>query len=229
MLRMVPPPPFARGRMVPPLTLNPDRMKRSGLLACFTLASGPGCHFVHPGYGSYESEGGGTPADAKSFRAAPCGVARADRSALTCRRSAAALAVGAFAPLAQFQARLPGTRLLPQRFFARRALPVPACPSPVEHPTRRPIGPAGMMPRTARARLASPHASTALRSTLRHAFRKASLGERRFFECNRNRDIRQWKRDGRRCLIPPPSSVKRPPSSTLRIMRDDFPRLRSAP
>ena len=41
---------------------------------------------------------------------APRDAARAERSALACRRSTTALAVGALAPWAQLQARLPGTQ-----------------------------------------------------------------------------------------------------------------------
>jgi hypothetical protein len=69
--------------------------------------------------------------------------ARVQRDALACRRSTTALAVGAFAPWAQLQARLPGTwreRIVLSSYSpqpggerlraAKRALPAPACPSP---------------------------------------------------------------------------------------------------
>jgi len=75
---------------------------------------------------------------------ASCDAARIRKDALACRRSTAALTVGALARSAQLQARFPGTwqdvrpctgaptggrrpRAIP------RALPAPACPSPGKH------------------------------------------------------------------------------------------------
>jgi hypothetical protein len=85
-------------------------------------------------------------------------AARVQRDALACRRSAAALAVGAFARWAQLQARLPGTwreRIVlsssPQPggerlSAAKRALPAPACPSPGNAPPGPVVMPVSMMP-----------------------------------------------------------------------------------
>jgi len=44
--------------------------------------------------------------------------------------------------------------------FARRALPVPACPSPVDAPHRPAVVPVGMMPEAARERIVTPPAGT---------------------------------------------------------------------
>jgi len=84
-----------------------------------------------------------------------------------------ALTGGAFARSAQLQARLPGTRqdvrsetLHPtggeRPRAAKRALPAPACPSPVAAPHGPVVVPASMMPGAAPARVASPRGSTAL-------------------------------------------------------------------
>ena len=67
---------------------------------------------------------------------------------------------GAFAPFAQLQARLPGTRS--QDALAGRALPVPTCPSPGNAPPAPAVVPASMMPEAARERIANPRAGTAL-------------------------------------------------------------------
>ena len=67
---------------------------------------------------------------------------------------------GAFAPFAQLQARLPGTRS--QDALAGRALPVPPCPSPENAPPAPAVVPASVMPEAARERIANPHAGTAL-------------------------------------------------------------------
>ena len=79
------------------------------------------------------------------------------------RRSTTALTVGALAPSAQLQARLPGTRQdassckpTPtgerRRCAVTRALPAPACPSPGNAPPRPAVVPVRMMPETARER-----------------------------------------------------------------------------
>jgi hypothetical protein len=86
--------------------------------------------------------------------------------ALAYRRSTAVLAVRAFGPWAQLQARLPGTwqdvrsgTVAPtgeQRSRAlTRALPAPACPSPGNAPPGPVIVPVSMMPEVARVRSVS--------------------------------------------------------------------------
>ena len=76
---------------------------------------------------------------------------------------------GAFAPFAQLQARLPGTRS--QDVLAGRALPVPPCPSPENAPPAPAVVPASMMPEAARVRGANPPAGTALAPPSRIASR----------------------------------------------------------
>ena len=76
---------------------------------------------------------------------------------------------GAFAPFAQLQARLPGTRS--QDALAGRALPVPTCPSPENAPPAPAVVPASMMPEAARVRGANPPAGTALAPPSRIASR----------------------------------------------------------
>ncbi len=96
--------------------------------------------------------------------------------ALAYRRSTTALAVRAFGPWAQLQARLPGTwqdvrsgTVAPtgeQRSCAlTRALPAPACPSPGNAPPGPVIVPVSMMPEAARERSVSfrPRAPHSLR------------------------------------------------------------------
>ena len=97
---------------------------------------------------------------------ASCDAARIRKDALACRRSTAALTVGALARSAQLQARFPGTRrdvrpctgaptgrrrprVLP------RALSAPACPSPGKAPPGPVVVPANMMPEAARERIVS--------------------------------------------------------------------------
>jgi hypothetical protein len=86
--------------------------------------------------------------------------------ALAYRRSTTALAVWAFGPWAQLQARLPGTwqdvrsgTVAPtgeQRSCAlTRALPAPACPSPGNAPPGPVVVPVSMMPEAARVRSVS--------------------------------------------------------------------------
>ena len=88
---------------------------------------------------------------------------------------------GAFAPFAQLQARLPGTRS--QDALAGRALPVPPCPSPENAPPAPAVVPASMMPEAARVRGANPPAGTALAPPSRIASRTRPT-RARFGACN---------------------------------------------
>ncbi len=101
---------------------------------------------------------------------------------------------GAFAPFAQLQARLPGTRRKrivlsssPQPGgerlrAAKRALPAPACPSPGNAPPGPVVMPVSMMPEAARERTVSfrPRAPHSLRIG-EYPRPKASVDERDFY------------------------------------------------
>ena len=113
--------------------------------------------------------------------------------ALAYRRSTTALAVRAFGPWAQLQARLPGTwqdassckRTPTGEHGLRvltRALPAPACPSPGNAPPGPVVVPVSMMPEAARVR------SVSFRARAPHSLRfreyprpKASFTERDSF------------------------------------------------
>src|SRR5437764_569717 len=73
-----------------------------------------------------------------------------------------------------------------------RALPAPACPSParIAHPSR---SARGLMPKAARARVASPPAGAALVRAIRDCLpdRVRTMGD----ACNHNGDNCQWERD----------------------------------
>ena len=93
-------------------------------------------------------------------RANKCCHLACARGALVYRRSTAALARG-LSPLSL--SSRPG--LLGrgrEHVFARRALPAPSCPSPVEAPHAPAVVPESMMPKAARERGANPPAGAAL-------------------------------------------------------------------
>jgi hypothetical protein len=137
------------------------------------LFAKPGFRFVPSGL-RIKTKGSGTPKDAYVQPLHPAGAARAWRSALACRRSATALTRRALAHWARLQARLPGTwqeRAILEKLHpiggegpraVTRALPAPACPSPVAAPHAPAVVPASMMPGAAPARVATPRGSTAL-------------------------------------------------------------------
>jgi hypothetical protein len=112
-----------------------------------------------------KKKGSGTPTDVY-VQPPHLAMRRAPAGALAYRRSTTALAVRAFGPWAQLQARLPGTwqdvrscKLAPtgeQRPRAlTRALPAPACPSPGNAPPGPVVVPVSMMPEAARVRSVS--------------------------------------------------------------------------
>jgi hypothetical protein len=105
------------------------------------------------------------------------GARSAERAAY--RRSTAALARGTFVPLAAAPGQASWDVAAISRPFARRALPAPACPSPVKAPHAPAVVPASMMPKAARERNVSfrPQAPHSLRFREYLRERRPSMSE----------------------------------------------------
>ena len=128
---------------------------------------------------------------------------RARRSTPACRRSTAALTCG-LSPAARgsrpgFLGRGRNVRSVKSPFRRRsarsckRALPAPACPSPVVAPHGPLVVADRMMPGTARERNANPRAGTALAPVFGCASRTRPSSERDSQRlCNLFRDHSQW-------------------------------------
>jgi hypothetical protein len=165
-----------------------------------------------------KNKGSGTPTDVylnlRALRARRASTANKSTQfaqlicfdALAYRRSTTALAVRAFGPWAQLQARLPGTwqdvrscTVAPtgeQRSCAlTRALPAPACPSPGNAPPGPVVVPVSMMPEAARERSVSFRARAPHSLHLSEYLRDRRPWRARFFSYNRNGDDCQRKCD----------------------------------